>query len=322
MTASGAEVDTLVVGAGGVGGHLAATLAAGGASVAVVARGANLSAISTEGLVLRDPLAPGLGPARLPAAESLGTAPTARRLALAVKHPALAGIAAELPAYLGRCPAPPAIVTLQNGVAQLDGPLRAVADSRLVVGAVYIFSHLAAPGVVEVTGGPRLYRLGAADPSQAAAVEAASASADAWSRAGLRVDLAADGRRLLWEKLAILAPLSGLTSLTSRTVGELRTSDAVLSVLAEMVDELVAIAAVEGVVLDEGFGTAAVELLRATDAAGRSSLHLDLSSGREGELEVLLGDPARRAARHGIPAPVLRTVYAATRARWIEAAGS
>jgi ketopantoate reductase len=53
-----------------------------------------------------------------------------------------------------------------------------------------------------------------------------------------------------------------------------------------------------------------------TDAAGRSSLWLDLSRGRASELEVLLGDPLRRADRCGVPAPALRAVYAATRARW------
>ena len=43
-----------IIGAGGIGGYLAAKLAAAGADVAVLARGAHLAAIRDQGLTLRD----------------------------------------------------------------------------------------------------------------------------------------------------------------------------------------------------------------------------------------------------------------------------
>ena len=44
-----------IIGAGGVGGYLAARLAAAGADVSVIARGAHLAAIRDKGLMLRTP---------------------------------------------------------------------------------------------------------------------------------------------------------------------------------------------------------------------------------------------------------------------------
>lgn len=308
-------VDCLVVGPGGVGGYLAALLGAAGQDVAVVARGAHAAAIAGHGLRLDDPQRAGLEPVSLAVATSMADAPPAPVVVLGVKHADLPGLARDLPAYLAGCPAGTVVVALQNGVVHLDGGLAAACGGRLLAGAVYIFSEVAAPGVVRVIGGPRAYRVGPAGGDAGLATRCAEVVAG-WAAAGIAASAEADARLVCWEKLTLLCPLSGLTALTGRSVGELRSLEEAMQTFRTVAGEVAAAARAEGVAVPEDLPERAELGIRLTDPAGRSSLWLDLSRGRPSELEVLLGDPLRRADRGGSPAPALRALYAATRARW------
>lgn len=311
-------LDCLVVGPGGVGGFVAARLAVADARVGVVARGAHGEAIATAGLQLVDPELPnGRVEAQVAVAASLAVAPAAPVVVLAVKHPDLDGVLAQLPGYLERCPSDTVVVALQNGVAHLDRLATLLGPGRGLVGAVYIFSSVLWPGVVEVVGGPRLFRIGPLDGRDPLARARAAEVVARWRRAGIRSSDEDDGRRVAWEKLVLLAPLSGMTALTGRSVGELRSLPQVMSCYRAMAEEVAEIAGAEGVAVAPGLVEAAAAGLQATDADGRSSLWLDLSRGRASEIDVLLGDPVRRADGHGLAAPVLRTVEALTRARWL-----
>ena len=308
--------DCVVVGPGGVGGYLAAVLAAGGLDVAVVARGAHADAIARDGLRLDDPQRPDAAPARMQVVRQLADAPPARVVVLAVKHPSLPDLAGELPQYLARCPEDAVAMAVQNGVIHLDGPLVAAAPGRLLVGSVYIFSHVEAPGLVKVLGGPRLYRFGPLDPADTALAQRATDIASQWSAAGLVAGADSDGRRVCWEKLCLLAPLSGITSLTARTVGEFRALPDMMQTFRTLCEEVRQVAVGEGVAVDPGLIDFIAAGIASTDAGGRSSMSRDLAAGRDSEIEVLLGDVVRRADARGIPIPAFRAVYAATRLRY------
>ncbi|HEV7678264.1 MAG TPA: 2-dehydropantoate 2-reductase [Candidatus Dormibacteraeota bacterium] len=307
--------DVCVVGPGGVGGYLAAVLAQGGLDVAVVARGAHGDAIERDGLRLDDPQRADRSPARVTTARTLHDAPPAQAVVLAVKHPSLPALCAELPAYLARCPDDSVVLAVQNGVAHLDGPLATTAPDRTLVGSVYIFSHVESPGVVTVLGGPRLYRFGPLHPSDALAARATALAAQ-WSAAGLTTGAGDDGRLISWEKLCLLAPLSGISALTARTVGEFREVPEMMRTFRTMVDEVRRVAVASGVDVDPALVDLIVAGIGATDPAGRSSLFRDLATGRESELEVLLGDVLRRGDALGVEVPATRAVYAATRVRY------
>jgi 2-dehydropantoate 2-reductase len=308
--------DCCVVGPGGVGGYLASVLAAGGLEVAVVARGAHADAIERDGLRLDDPQRPEAPPARVEVARTLAEAPPADVLVLAVKHPSLPALAAELPDYLARCPDGAAVLAVQNGVIHLDGPLASAAPGRLLAGSVYIFSHVEAPGLIAVVGGPRLYRFGPLDTADAALRGRASDIAARWSAAGLLAVADDDGRRVCWEKLCLLAPLSGMTALTARSVGEFRELPDAMLTFRTLVEEVRQVAVAGGVPVDATLVDFVVQGIASTDPAGRSSLSRDLADGRDSEIEVLLGDVVRRADAHGVAVPALRAVYAATRLRY------
>ena len=298
-----------VVGPGGVGGYLAAVLAQGGLDVAVVARGAHGEAIARDGLRLIDPQRNDAAPARVTVHATLDAAPPARVVVLAVKQRDLASVTAATPRES-------IVLAVQNGVAHLDGPLTALPADCVLVGSVYIFSHVEAPGVIRVLGGPRLYRFGPLDPAQPALAHTARDIAGAWNAHGLLSAADDDGRRVCWEKLCLLAPLSGITALTARTVGEFRELPDMMQTFRAMCQEVRSVAVASGVAVDAGIDDLAAAGISRTDAEGRSSMYRDLAQGRESELDVLLGDVVRRADALGVPVPAMRTVYAATRLRY------
>src|SRR3982750_1576569 len=105
-------MDVSVIGAGAVGGYLAARLALAGHAVTVVARGAQLDAIRVHGLrlVAADGTAEVANVRVADAADSVG--PTGL-VVLAVKAHQIAAVASGVPTMLG--PATP-VVALQNGL--------------------------------------------------------------------------------------------------------------------------------------------------------------------------------------------------------------
>jgi 2-dehydropantoate 2-reductase len=302
--------DVCVVGPGGVGGYLAAVLAQGGLDVAVVARGAHGEAIARDGLRLIDPQRNDAAPARVSVHATLSNAPPARVVVLAVKQRDLAAVAASAPRDA-------VVLAVQNGVSHLDGgALGALRSECVLVGSVYIFSHVEAPGVIRVLGGPRLYRFGPLDPGQSALAQRGRDIAGDWNAHGLLSAADYDGRRVCWEKLCLLAPLSGITALTACTVGEFRELPDMMQTFRTLCEEVRTVAVASGVEVDAGIVDFAAAGIASTDAEGRSSMYRDLAQGRESELEVLLGDVVRRADALGVPVPAMRAVYAATRLRY------
>lgn len=138
-----------VIGAGAVGGTLAALLARGGHSVAVTARGAHLAAISDGGLRLTG--AWGSFTADVVAAETLER--PAELVILATKAQD-AGAALEANArYLNGIP----LVVVQNGLDGVATASAAAPRSDVVGGLATFASSYVSPGQVTVTASGRLF---------------------------------------------------------------------------------------------------------------------------------------------------------------------
>jgi 2-dehydropantoate 2-reductase len=146
----------VIVGAGAVGGVVGGRLAAAGTNVVLVARGAHLDALRSNGLVLRSPT--GEQTLRIPVAGSpaeVGWRP-GDALVLAVKSMDTADVLQALPPETG--PDTP-VVCLQNGVANERAALRRFPDvygvcvmlpaSHLEPGVVVAHSATA-PGILDV----------------------------------------------------------------------------------------------------------------------------------------------------------------------------
>jgi len=116
-----------------------------------------------------------------------------------------------------------------------------------------------------------------------------------------------DEGSLLWDKLAILAPLALATTALGAPLGGVRSEPAWLSRLERTQREVVAVARAEGVEVDEAS-------LRAMYASApdtmRSSMQKDVAAGREPELDAIAGPILRAGERHRIDVSATRELAA------------
>jgi 2-dehydropantoate 2-reductase len=108
--------------------------------------------------------------------------------------------------------------------------------------------------------------------------------------------------RVLWHKLARIAPLAAVTSASGRTVGELRNDPDWRPRLDEAIVEACAVAEADGVSLRPASQWAIIDEMadETTTSAAR-----DVVAGRRSELDAIVGAVLRAAERLDVPCPTL-----------------
>ncbi|MGH7314416.1 MAG: ketopantoate reductase family protein [Candidatus Rokuibacteriota bacterium] len=293
----------VIVGAGGVGGYFGARLAHAGLPVTLVARGAHLDAIQRDGLRVSSTVE-GEYTVKVEAVEGLAGRPVVDVVLLCVKSFDTEAALTTLEPVLGP---ETAVLSLQNGVVNLELGHARVGAARTLAGAAYVFAELTAPGLVAHRFGGRI-AFGELDGRITARAERLRV---ALATAGVPVEVSTEIRRVLWEKYLLICAQAGVTAVTGCPSGVVRAVPETWHLYRLLLEELAALAAGAGV----GLAPNVVErILAAASALGpdtRSSLANDLAAGRRLELEALHGYAARLGQRLGVPTPSLFAVYAA-----------
>jgi len=303
-----------VIGAGAIGGWIAARLALAGNAVSLLARGATFEALRSGGLHLSEGQSRAVAPvAAIENAEGLGPQDL---VIIAVKAPALAEAADMARPLIGP---DTVILPMLNGVPWwfMAKPLRSVdPDGRIaaalppdrVIGCVVHASCFrSAPNAVTVKHADKLI-LG--EPSGASSERVASLCA-LFEASGIRAERSDTIRRAIWYKLWGNATVNPLSALTRATADKLLSDSAIRGFMAQAMDELAAV----GAAIDCPISETAEDRMAVTARLGafKSSMLQDVEAGRAIELEALLGAPLEIAARSGISTPQLQKIYAMTR---------
>jgi 2-dehydropantoate 2-reductase len=297
-------VKIAVVGAGAVGGYYGALLQDAGHQVTFLARGDHLRALQEGGLRLEDLDAP---PRTLPvrATDSAPSIGPVDLVLFAVKSYDTVAAAAHLPPLV----APQtAILTLQNGVENVDILAERVGRDRVLGGACYIFASVPSPGLVRRTGGPRRVVFGELDGRL---TPRARAVRDALAATGVPVELSDQILVDLWEKYLVITAQGGMTALTRLPVGALRRVPATFEMYLDVASEAAAVGRAHGVPIPPGERDRVRRFAEGLDPASYSSLYTDLVRGARLELDALVGYVVRLGQHYGIPTPVCRAIYAA-----------
>jgi 2-dehydropantoate 2-reductase len=295
-----------IVGAGAVGGYFGARLARAGQEVALVARGAHLDAIRRDGLQVKSP-ALGDFVARVAASADPAEIGPADLVILAVKtydNPSAIPLIGPL---IGP---DTAVLTLQNGVDSADEIAAAVGESRVLGGTTYVATAVTAPGVITQTGTHRSIIFGEAFGARTAISPRVAAIAGVMRPADIQVTPVADARVPIWDKFVYLAPFAGFTGGARLPIGPIWQRPHVRAMFYAAAREVAAIAAAEGVAISADRFETLAAYMDGIPPTTRSSLLIDLEAGKRIEVEALHGAALRRAAAHGIPTPVLATLYA------------
>jgi 2-dehydropantoate 2-reductase len=310
----------VVLGAGAIGGWLAAGLARAGHEVGVLARGASLAALREDGLVLHEGdrresfrIAATDDPAALSGPDALVLGLKAQDLpgALPLIRALLGPETRVLPAvnglpwwFLEGFGGPAEGLALRS--VDPGGALAAALPARRVVGAVvHAASRVEAPGRIRLVKADRLL-LG--DP---AGTGDAAALADVFRAGGVPAEAVPDIRAEVWSKLWGNSGMNPLSALARADLSQLLDDDGARGLVLAMMREMAELGERIGL---SGLGEPEARIAVARRlGAFRTSMLQDLEAGRALELGPILGALVELAGHLGQPVPALAGVHGLTR---------
>ena len=308
-----------VVGAGSIGGLLAARLARAGEEVTVIARGAHLAAIRSDGLTLLEEDGRALN-APVAATDDIRAAGRHDLVVLGMKAHQVAEVAPALDAL---CHERTSILTAQNGIpwwyflkgvnghagqglesVDPGGVVAAhVAVERVLGSVVYPAAEISAPGTIRLIEGNR-FSLGELDGAETDRVRAVS---EALTRAGFKAPVVADIRSEIWMKLWGNLSLNPISALTHATLEDICRFPDSRALVAEMMAEARAV----GEALGIRFRISIDKRIAGAEAVGRhkTSMLQDVEAGRAVEIDALVGSVLELGRITGVPTPQIGAVH-------------
>ncbi len=307
-----------IYGAGVIGGILGAGLARAGHEVSLVARGAQLEAIRTHGLRIRD--SQGMFSVSIRASADPAEFGEQDLVIVATKTPALREVAARIAGLLGR---DTLVAFANNGVfwfygdgfspgglsldmRRLDptGALHRVVGAERAIGIIcYAGGEVVEPGIIEFGAARRQFIAGAAMPQT---VESANAVIDSFHAKEYTISATDDIRAAMWPKYVSVVGNQAVAALTGGNAGQNWAMPQLREVLLGLMEEAAEVAAAHG------YGALGIDFAalreRGIDSAHKPSMLQDLERGREMEIDgqlLALQDLARQS---GIATPRLDTL--------------
>ena len=311
-----------VIGAGAIGGLLAAKLAEAGEEVGVVARGAQLKAIREHGLVLREEDKDIV--ARVAASDSIADLGEPDLIVLGMKAHQVAAVAPEVGSILG----PRTLVlTAQNGIPwwyffkhggpregvrlQSVDPGGVIAEhlpiDRVIATVVYPAAEIERPGVIRHVEGNR-FSLAEIDGAKS---ERISAISEIFGGAGFKAPVVTDVRTEIWTKLLGNLSLNPISALTHATLQDICRYPKTRALAMEMMREALAVAEAFGIRLRISLE----KRIAGAEAVGahKTSMLQDVENGRVLEADALIGSVIELARMADVATPHIDAIYAVTK---------
>jgi len=280
-----------ILGPGGVGGLIAASLAKSGDAVTLVVRSEAIHQYP-DTLELDSPF----GQFRVEV-DRATTVPAVDVLWIAVKATQLE----QALASLGDGDSAGAFVPLLNGIDHVAMLRSRYGSGRVVPATIRVESERIAPGRI-------LHRSPFAQLNVSSIGRALMESTlENLQRLGFTCQFVDDEQTLLWSKLVFLAPLALAMTAANKTRGEIAADVSWEQQLELCFREACAVARAEGARVD---ADAVISSIKNLPGNTRSSVQKDVERGNVPELDAVAGPILRAALRHGLDVPVTRRLVA------------
>ena len=295
-----------IVGTGALGGWYAALLAEAGHEVHCLAR-SDFEAIRKNGLTIRNKGAERVVrvASATPDASSIGPCDL---VVVTIKSTANQALPALIVPLLGPATI---VVTLQNGMGNVEALGRLLPAERIVAGLCFVCINRLAPAVIDTTLAGYV-RMAAAIGPVNAAVDTAVAT---FAGAGVDCQAEASLESVLWKKLCWNIPFNGLSIAGGSITTDLILADPSLNERAHLLmKEVQSAANARG----HGFEDAHIKrqfVVTAGMGPYRPSSLIDFVEGRDVEVEGIWGEPLRRGLAAGVKMPETEKLVAEIRSR-------
>jgi 2-dehydropantoate 2-reductase len=296
----------LILGAGGTGGYFGGRLVESGADVTFLVRPERAGRIKENGLVIKSPL----GNAELQV-KTLQAGEDTRPFDLVLVTCKAYDLKSATEAIEPHVDAGALALPIMNGMAHNEYMRERLGHGRVVGGIAQISATINAFGEVEHLNQVARLVFGAfADQPNHLEVDpvlddflAVTSKANFTSKRADPID------QNLWEKWVMLATLAGMTTLMRASVGEIMATKGGSDLMAEFLEEAIAVATEAEYPPSEDYLKNARGLLFDRNSSFTASMLRDMEAGGPIEGDHVIGDMYRRARDAGLDAHLLRVAY-------------
>lgn len=294
----------VVMGTGGVGGYYGALLAKQGHDVTFIARGAHLDAIRKNGLQIKSihgdftisPAQAMDNPAQIGAVDLILFCVKAYDTDEAVQK--LKPIVTK----------ETIVLSLQNGVEAVERIGNVIGVEQVIGGATWISSAIEAPGIVRQISQFRRIVFGELDGRVTPRLQPVF---EAFKETGIMVETTDNILKILWAKFVFISAASSFGALTRLPMGAYRSVAETRKMLISLMKEVEAVARKLGMNLDADVVEKSLEFIDNAAPHIKASMQLDVESGRQFELEAMVGVIGRKGRELNVPTPTADMIYAA-----------
>ncbi len=293
-----------VVGTGGVGGYFGGLLAmSGNVDIHFLARGKHLQVIEEEGLTIvsndksttifvhatSEPQDIGYVDLILFCVKSYDTEYTARFIEPMVGPETV-------------------ILTLQNGLDNVEKIAQFYDLSQIMAGTAYIESRIASPGVILHRGHPGRIVFGELNGE---ITDRAKRIHDLFIKAKIEAVLTDHIERVLWEKFILMCAIHGVGTLSRSSIGQMLACEETRELLRRVMEEVKQVAILKNVGLPEDVIERSMLIAESYDRAFRPSMLRDLEWKQPLEIDALNGLVVKMGRELGFDTPLNFAIYAA-----------
>ncbi|MCF4151095.1 2-dehydropantoate 2-reductase [Dethiosulfovibrio sp. F2B] len=192
------------------------------------------------------------------------------------------------------------VLTLQNGLGNVETLSDIVGPDRLIAGTTAHGSTLLGPGSIKHAGeGPTVIGnlSGKTDPFL-------EELAEILEKAGFSVQISENVMGLIWGKLIVNVGINALTAITGLRNGRLLDFPETKELMRMAVEEALEVARRKGIVLNDPDPARHVEEVCRSTAENRSSMLQDVMNRRRTEIDAINGAVVAEAEKLGLSAPV------------------
>jgi len=292
-----------VVGAGGVGGLLAAVLRRAGVDVSLLVTERHVAAIRRNGLTLIGPN--GQFSVELQAETDPGAIGACDVVVVTTKMWAVEALAPTLRPLLGKNTA---VIPVQNGI---DAPAllaKSLGWEHVVYGSASMNAAIEEPGVIRQRN-PN-YGITVAE-AQGRELPRLLKVKETFGSAGISVELSTDGPAVLWDKFIGLVANSSLCALLRSPMGVVQKDDDCWSLYTAVFNEAVAAGRAAGISIPAQNAEARLARARTSPPMVMPSMAVDLIAGNRLEYPWLGGRVRELGREHGIPTPANDFIWVA-----------
>jgi 2-dehydropantoate 2-reductase len=292
-----------VVGAGGVGGLLAALLRRAGADVSVLVTERHLTPIRRNGLALIAPSG------RFSVEVQAEADPSAIGACdVVVVTPKMWAVETLAPTLKPLLKENTVVIPLQNGIDAPDVLAAALGWEHVVYGSASMNAAIEEPGVIRQRNPNSAITVAEANGVESARLREAK---EVFTGAGISFEIAADGRALLWDKFIGLVSNSSLCALLRSPMGVVQQYDECWSLYTAVFNEVVAVGRAVGIAIPAEKAQARLARARTSTPMVMPSMAVDLVAGNRLEYPWLGGRVRALGRERGVPTPANDFISAA-----------